>query len=151
MKPRKVLLADRRSLQRGVSLISAIFLLLLFAALAAYMVSLTNTANVTSAQDITGVRAYQAAQAGLEWGAYQVLQPDTGAAASCAASTTLPATVIDFTVTVTCTAYGPYSEAGSSFMTYRLTSKAVSKDYSGAADVGKPWYAERQISGTVSR
>ena len=63
--------------QQGVSLISAIFMLLLFAALAAYMVSLTNTANVTSAQDINGVRAYQAAQAGLEWGAYQVLVPAT--------------------------------------------------------------------------
>ena len=135
--------SGRCARQQGVSLISAIFMLLLFAALAAYMVSLTNTANVTSAQDINGVRAYQAAQAGLEWGAYQVLVPAT---ASCAASTTLPAAINDFTVTVTCRPYGPYTEAGATFTIYRLVSKATS-----SVAVGGPGFAEREVSGAVSR
>jgi len=78
--------------QRGVAIISAIFLLLLFAALAAFMVSLTGTANITSAQDVQGSRAYQSAQAGLEWGLYQVLAP---VAPSCTASTTLPSLIED--------------------------------------------------------
>lgn len=146
MKPRSGHLSVSRAprvLQCGVSLISAIFLLLLFAALAAYMVSLTNTANVTSAQDINGVRAYQAAQAGLEWGAYQVLIP---VAPSCVNSTTLPATVNDFSVIVTCTSYGPFTETGSTFSLYRLTSTATS-----AVAVGQPGFAERQVVGTLYR
>lgn len=129
--------------QRGVSVIAAIFLLLLFSALAAYMVSMTTTASTTSAQDVQGERAYHAAQAGLEWGVYQVLVP---VAASCAASTTLPAQVGEFTVTVRCVAYGPYSEGGANFSVYKLTSLARN----GAA-VGSVAYVEREVYGSVSR
>ena len=129
--------------QRGVSIITAIFLLLLFAALAAYMVSMTNTADVTSAQDVQGERAYHAAQAGLEWGAYQVLVP---VGASCAATSTLPAPVGEFTVTVTCVVSGPFAEAGNTFSVYRLTSLARN-----AAAVGSAAYVEREVYGSVSR
>ena len=73
--------------QRGVSIISAIFMLLLFAALAAYMVSLSSSANITSAQDVQGARAYQAAQAGLEWGLLQVLDPGNATVVAPAAPT----------------------------------------------------------------
>jgi MSHA biogenesis protein MshP len=129
--------------QRGVSIITAIFLLLLFAALAAYMVSMKNTADVTSAQDVQGERAYHAAQAGLEWGAYQILVP---AGAVCAVLTTLPAPVSDFTVTVTCTASGPFNEAGNTFSVYRLTSRARN-----AAAAGSAAFVEREVYGSVSR
>jgi MSHA biogenesis protein MshP len=134
-------LAMRR--QRGVSIITAIFLLLLFAALAAYMVSMTTTADVTSAQDVQGERAYHAAQGGLEWGAYQILVP---AGASCAAATPLPAPLGEFTVTVTCTASGPFNEAGNTFSVYRLTSLARN-----TAAVGSAAYVEREVYGSVSR
>lgn len=132
--------------ERGVSIITAIFMLLLFAALAAYMATLINTANITSAQDVQGARAYHAAQAGLEWGIYQVQVP---AAASCAAATTLPAPVGGYTVVVTCTATGPYFEGATTFTLYRLTSTA-SPPVGGPA-VGSPGYVERQVAGTVSR
>lgn len=133
----------RPAAQQGVSLVSAIFLLLLFAALAAYMVRFSSTANITSAQDVQGIRAYHAAQAGLEWGAYQVAVP---VAASCVASTTLPAAIGDFTVRVACSAYGPYSEAGQTFTIYHLTAIANS-----SATPGSPGFVERQMTGVLAR
>lgn len=129
--------------ERGVSIITAIFMLLLFAALAAYMASMLSTANITSAQDVQGARAYHAAQAGIEWGIYQVQVP---AAASCAANTLLPATLGEFTVVVTCTALGPYTDGAQTFTLYRLTSTATN----GAA-VGSSGFIERQVSASVSR
>lgn len=64
-------LANRRK-QHGVSIFMAIFLLLLFGVIAALLVSLVSTAHMTQAQDIEGVRTYQAARAGLEWGMYKL-------------------------------------------------------------------------------
>ena len=91
--------------QRGVSIITAIFILLLFAALAAFMASLVSTAHITSAQDVQGARAYQAAQAGVEWGLFQ-LDPNGDAAAlpTCFAATVLTA-IPGYSVSVACTRY----------------------------------------------
>lgn len=107
MRPKIPRLGKR---QRGVSIIAAVFFLVLFAAIAAAMVSLTTTSNATSALDVQGSRAYQAARAGLEWGIYQVLDPNNTTATSATAA--LPACpgaafpgVTGFTVTVVCTPY----------------------------------------------
>lgn len=63
--------------QHGVSAITAIFLLLLFAGLAALMANMISTSHATSAADVLSARAYQAARAGVEWGLYKVLEdPD---------------------------------------------------------------------------
>lgn len=130
--------------QRGASIISAIFMLLLFAALAAFMVSLTSTANITSAQDVQGSRAYQSAQAGIEWGLYQLLGLATP---SCALSTTLPSLIEGFSVTVTCAVDGPYTDAGQVFSLYRLVSTAQTP---GAAP-GSIAFVEREVAASVSR
>ncbi len=126
--------------QRGVSIITAIFLLLLFAALAAYMVSMTNTADVTSAQDVQGERAYHAAQAGLEWGAYQVLVP-VGAGCRATLRCRLAQRAGMVAVTVTCVVSGPLPRSAIRFSVYRLTSLARN-----AAAVGSAAYMTRAIS-----
>ena len=54
--------------QRGFAAIAAIFLLVVLAALGSFMLSFSNTQQLTSAQDVLGTRAYWAARAGLEWG-----------------------------------------------------------------------------------
>lgn len=59
-------------LQRGFSLVSAIFLLVVLAALGAGMVVFSTAQNRNLALDIQGSRAYQAAQAGVEWAAYNI-------------------------------------------------------------------------------
>jgi MSHA biogenesis protein MshP len=52
----------------GFATIVALFLLVVLAALGAFMVSISTSQQVGSAQDIQGTRAYWAARAGLEWG-----------------------------------------------------------------------------------
>ena len=61
-----------RPWQRGVSVIAAIFLLLLMAVLAAVIANLVSTSHINLAADIGGTRAYQAARAGAEWGIFQL-------------------------------------------------------------------------------
>ena len=56
------------SAQRGFAAIAAIFLLVTLAALGGYMLTFSNTQQLTFAQDVQGARAYWAASAGLEWG-----------------------------------------------------------------------------------
>jgi MSHA biogenesis protein MshP len=58
-----------------MAMASAIFILVALAALAAAITLLTTRTGASQGQDISGSRAYQAARTGLEWGAYQVLDP----------------------------------------------------------------------------
>lgn len=128
----------------GFALPSAIFLLVILSALAAFLVKISTSQSINSAQDVQAVRAYHAARAGVEWGLYQIFGP---ASPACAASTTLSAPIEGFTVIVTCTANGPYTEGGQSFSLYRLTSTARSPGTSPGAMA----YVERQAQATVSR
>jgi MSHA biogenesis protein MshP len=54
--------------QRGFAIVAGIFILVVLAGLAAFVVSVTSTQHLTYAQDVQGARAYQAARAGVEWG-----------------------------------------------------------------------------------
>jgi MSHA biogenesis protein MshP len=131
---------------RGFSLVSAIFLLVVIAALGTFAVTLSTTQQQSAAQDVLGSRAFQAARAGIEWGAYQVLQNG----GSCAASQTLaalPGMLAGFNVTVTCapSASNPYDEAGTPVNMYQLTATAKQ------GTVGSPGYVERQMSVTIAR
>jgi MSHA biogenesis protein MshP len=65
---------DRRA-SRGFAIVSAIFILVALAALAVAITVITTRANTGQALDIIGSRAYQAARTGLDWAAYQVLDP----------------------------------------------------------------------------
>ena len=127
---------------RGFALISAVVLIVVFALLGAAIVSLSTTHQISSARDLFGSRAYFAAKAGIEWGAYQVLQ-----SGSCAASSTLPSlsgSAAGFTVAVTCTRSGPIDEAGSSVFVYQITSTA------SIGTLGAAGYAERQLQAVLS-
>lgn len=102
---------------RGFAIVSAIFILVVLAALGAFIVNISTSQQIGSAIDVQGVRAYQAARAGIEWGLYQVqstatykfgyisINPNTRA---CPAPTTSfsPAapTLSGFAVTVVCSA-----------------------------------------------
>lgn len=96
--------------QRGFSLFSAIFLLVMLSALGAAIVKVTSSSQIASALDIQGERAYQAARAGIEWGLYHRLrEADTALREQkclneAATSFALPAgtTLTGFTVTVNC-------------------------------------------------
>jgi len=130
-----------RPWQRGISVITAIFLLLLMAVLAAAIANMVSTSHVNLAADIGGARAYQAARAGAEWGIFE-LDPNAQAAALPACVSGTPA-VPGHTVTVTCS-QTDYSEAGRSIRIYRIISLAV------ANGVRAPGI-ERQVEVTVEK
>lgn len=123
----------------GFAAIAAIFLLVLLAALGAFMLTFSNTQQLTSAQDVQGTRAYWAARGGLEWGIASVI----GASACPASPTTL--TLGDFTVQVTCTSQA-YTEGGASLSIFRVGATAT---LGGA--VGSIGYIERSVSATIER
>lgn len=102
----------RAQRMRGFSLVTAIFLLVVLAGLAIAMVSISTVQHTQSAMDVQGVRAEQAARAGLEWGLRQQVAAGLAAGAPCigASAFALPAgtTLSPFTVSVQCTlATGP--------------------------------------------
>lgn len=130
------------SAQRGFSLISAIFLLVVIAALGTFAVTLSTTQQQSAALDVLGSRAYQSARAGIEWGVYQALQNN-----SCLATTPLapmPNTLANFNVTVNCTSTAT-TEAGATVTMYQLTSLATQ----GTSTT--PGYVERQMSVTIAK
>jgi MSHA biogenesis protein MshP len=59
--------------QCGFGAIAAIVILVILAVLGAAIVSIGTTQQITSAQDVTSARAWQAARAGNEWGLSQAL------------------------------------------------------------------------------
>jgi len=122
------------SLQRGFSLITAIFLLVVLSTLGTLMVTFFVAQQQSSALDIMGSRAYQAARAGVEWAAYNVAQTVPGGAvwAGCAtyatpsqlfAVNTLAGNLAAFKVTLTCTS-SLATEGATTINIYTLTSTA---------------------------
>lgn len=131
---------------RGFAILSAIFILVVLAALGAFILSVSSSQQMGSALDVQGARAYQAARAGIEWGLYRQLQQG-----NCAAATSFVpagAMLAGFTVTVTCAAT---VDANGGPTTYSLASTACSEPNGGAcpntANPG-PTYVERRLEAT---
>ncbi len=135
--------------QGGFSIVTAIFLIVVLAALGAFAVSMFRVQQTTAAFDELGVRGYQAAQAGIEWGAWQVLQgPGTCAAAT--GNLALPGSLSPFTVTVAC-ASTAHTEAGAPVTIFQLTATACNQPAAGACPNPAPGpdYVERQVQAAV--
>jgi MSHA biogenesis protein MshP len=137
-----------KKIQQGFSIITAIFLLVVLAFLGVAMVTFSTTQHQTVAMDVMGSRAYQAARAGVDWGAYQVLRNGGG----CAATTTLPAgtllgTLSQFNVSVTCgsVAASEVTATSGTVTVYSLSSTAT------FGTLGQPSYVERQIQITIAQ
>jgi MSHA biogenesis protein MshP len=134
--------------QRGFAAIAAIFLVVALAALGAFMVTFSNTQQVTLAQDVQGSRAYWAARAGLEWGIVNSAAAAAAIGADCSGAamptpTTTTLTIEGFTVAITCprTAYVD----GDSLHIFQITAIASS------GTVGGVGYTERSVSASVCR
>jgi MSHA biogenesis protein MshP len=139
----------------GFSLISAIFLLVVVTLLGAYVATLATNQHIAEALDVEGARAYQAARAGVEWGAWQILQaPAGGFRTSCDGATYatpisqplagLAGTLSGFAVDVQCGSAAAV-EAGVSVTVYRLTVTA------SKGTLGSLFYVERQLQATIAR
>lgn len=135
--------------QEGFSIISAIFLLVVLASMGAAMLTFSNVQQTTSVQDLQGIRAYQAARAGMEWGMYQVLRvpPPPAAAPGCFAngsSVPVSGTLSGFSVSVDCSA-SVFTEGANSGTIYVITSTATLNA------AGTQNRVERQLQVEVSR
>ncbi len=129
--------------ESGFVLPTAIFLLVVLAALVTYMVSLSRTSHISSALDVQGTRAYLAARAGVEWAAWQLLQNSSCAAAP--PPLVLGGTLAAFSVNVSCIQSGTYTDGADAVEVYLITSTATS----GAS--GQVDYVERQIQASFSK
>lgn len=136
-------------LQRGASLITAIFLLLLLAGLAALMATILSATHINFAADVGGSRAYQAARAGVEWGMYQ-LDPNAQSAAlpTCAAASGTVTAIAGYSVAVSCVAYPSattvYQEGGKQIRVFRIVATAT------ALGVKAPGI-ERQVAVSIEK
>jgi MSHA biogenesis protein MshP len=150
---------SRRSPRRraGFTLVSALFVLVVLAALGTALASISLRQHMGSAAEIDAARAWQTARSGLEWAAWQVLQnpPPPAAAPGCFAATSFA--LGGFTVSVSCErtpASGTLDDGGQRLVFYRLRATACQPAPSAACpESGNPpeTYVERQLEWTVTR
>jgi MSHA biogenesis protein MshP len=152
MCPDARIISRRR--QRGVSLVAAIVVMLVLAGIGAYTMRAASTQHAGAANDVLGIRAFQAARSGLEWAAYQVMQGDlsTGFCNGGATTETLGSLAGDldgFSVAVNC-ARTDHSEAGTAVRMYAVTATACNRTVCPNASA-EPNYVERQLTAVLSR
>lgn len=135
-----------KSPDRGFSLVTAIFLLVVLAGLGVAMLSISGAHQISSALDVQGTRAYQAARAGIEWGLYRQIR-DGSCVDTPGTSFALPAgtTLSPFTVTVIC-----HRTAGAvaALDRWQITSTACNRQTAGScpsAAVEGPAFVQRVI------
>lgn len=151
--------------ERGFTIATAIFLLVVLVSLGAFIASVTIATNTSAGVDAQGSQAYQAARAGIEWGAYQVLDPNntlnpvscaTPVFAACPASTNLTGlsgTLSEFTTTVTCSVSSA-TEGTRQIRMYEVTATSCNQpDGTGACPnaQAKFTYVERQLRAVLSK
>jgi MSHA biogenesis protein MshP len=152
----------RRDNQAGIALASAIFLIVVLAALAAIVVTVSGLQQTTSARDAMGSQAFQAARAGIEWGAYKVLQQGVVplGAGVCPAPTAIPmpagTNLTGWTVNVSCQPFkvddGSRAQAtGNQLELYVITATACNQPPCPNNTNPGPSYVERQLQATISR
>jgi MSHA biogenesis protein MshP len=132
----------------------AIFLIVTLAAIGVYLVTISTGQVHAVTQDEQGARAYQAARAGIDWGAYQILRNSAGTfATACAAgSTSQTITLLQglagFYAEVSCTRVGSETEGATPIVVQRLTVTGCN-----ATPCGTPTtvYVERQLELTLTQ
>lgn len=126
--------------QTGFTLITAIFLLVVVAALVIYITNFRVVQQTTLLYGVQGARANQAARSGIEWGIHQSIVND-----SCVASSNIThAAFTGFGIEVECSRSTHFEGAPTPIHTFNLKSVASSGTY-GSLD-----YVQRQIRATVS-
>jgi MSHA biogenesis protein MshP len=104
--------------QRGMSLVVAIFLIVVIASLAAFAVTVGTAQREENNLKLMAERAQQAAHAGSEWAAHQTLVVLAANANPCPPPATFnltQAALRGFRVTVSCTMTGPYPDGSRVF------------------------------------
>lgn len=143
---------------RGVSLLTAVFLLVVLASLSAAIVGVFGAQQSSATLDVLGARAEMAARSGLEWGLYRQLRvppaaPSVGCSADMPATFALPAdgALAGFSVTVRCLA-GAGNAIGNTTNRWSLTAVACNAPDAGGCPVASPGpdYVQRQVQAELN-
>jgi MSHA biogenesis protein MshP len=131
---------------QGMALPTAIFLLVIMAALSVFMMRIAGLQQAGSAQDFLASRAFQAARAGMDWAAYQAL---VKASCSAASGFSPGGNLAAFTVSIKVNATS-HVEAGSTVRLCDVTATACNQPAGGVCPgaSGTPYYVERQLRGS---
>jgi MSHA biogenesis protein MshP len=130
--------------QRGMSLVVAIFLIVVIASLAAFAVTAGTSTRESANLGVQADRALSAARAGTEWAAYRALVQSVCVQGTVTAFNLTQGALNGFKVTVTITARTNHLEAGIPYFVCDVDSFAQWSKF-GAAD-----YASRRISARFS-
>ncbi len=126
--------------QRGFALVAAIFLLVVLASLGVFIVRVSGVQQQTVNIALLGARAFEAAVAGIEWGAFRAID-----AGSCT-NTTLNLTeggLDGFDVDVSCSS-SAHTEEGNAYNLYDIDVEARAGVY------GTPDYVSRRMQATIT-
>lgn len=93
--------------QRGFALIAAIVLIVVLAAMAGFVATMTGGQSASQQLEYTASRVDLAAQAGLEWGAYRILRQGVCVPAGTPFAPPAGTSLSGITVQVSCTPGGP--------------------------------------------
>ena len=151
-------LAPARRRAHGVSLLTAVFLVVVLASLAAAIARVSMVQSSSGALDMLGVQAYQAARSGLEWGMFQQLRTAPPSVTCIAPSSTfaMPADggLRQFTVTVRCEANAA-NAAGNTTNRWTITAVACNRPRPAPAEgcpnaIADPEYVQRQVQAELN-
>jgi MSHA biogenesis protein MshP len=132
---------SRKAVERGFSLVAAIFLIVVLAGLGVFGVRLNVLQQQTVTAELRGSQAFHAARSGVAWGAHQAL-----AAGACAAPTaTLDLTeggTAGFKVTVSCSK-SAHTEGTTNLCVFVFDVRAEGGAYGG------PDYVSRRVQAKI--
>lgn len=131
---------NRRRLQIGFSLVPALFLLVVLAALGLVAVRLAGVQHQTVVLAMQSGRAYSAARSGIDWSAYQALVNGSCAAATISLT---EGGLAGFSVDTNCSST-THSEGPNTVNVYVIDAFAWSGTY------GNPDYVSRRMRSTVT-
>ncbi len=144
---------------RGVSMLTAVFLLVVLASLSAAIVGVFTTQQSGSVLDILGVRADQAARSGLDWGLHRQLRGQMAAGSvDCFAPSpvtfALPSgsTLAPFSVTVSCSPGHNANVVGNTTNRWTITAVACNKPGASGCPNASPDadYIQRRVEAQLN-
>jgi MSHA biogenesis protein MshP len=130
-----------KALERGFSLVAAIFLLVVLAGLGVFGVRLNVLQQQTVTAELRGSQAFHAARSGVAWGAHQALAADACAAPTATLSLAEGATA-GFRVTVSCSK-STHTEGATLLCVFVFDVRAEGGAYGG------PDYVSRRVQAKI--
>ena len=142
-----------KSRAAGFSIPTALFVIVILAALGAFLVTIGGSQQAGLAQDVTGTRVLHAARSGLDWGVHESLLPGSTFRGTCAAGgATRTINGLDgmpgITVVVTCSS-AAYSEGVNTPRSYQLAATACNNAACPNTVSPSVQYVERRLTALV--